>query len=478
MTQDRPMPPEFPAGFRWGVSTAAYQIEGAVAEDGRGPSIWDTFAHTEGRIKNGDTADVACDHYHRWPQDVALMADLGIDTYRFSIAWPRIQPDGTGRTGRTGGTGGSSGTGAVNVAGLDFYDRLVDALLERGIRPMPTLFHWDLPQALQDVGGWMNRETAYRFADYAAVTAARLGDRVKSWITLNEPIVHLTYGYAFGMHAPGEALMFGAMPAAHHQLLAHGLAVPALREFGAEEILISNNCTPVHAASQSSEDLAAASIYDAFHNRLFNDPVLLGTYPDLSSVGLPDDPEYVRPGDLEIISARIDGLGVNYYNPTLIAAADIAATGLPFDFREIEGVPTTAFGWPVVPEGLTELLVGLKERYGDALPPITITENGCSTPDEPDADGVVHDAARIDFLDAHIRALHDAIEAGVDVRGYLTWSLLDNFEWTEGYEQRFGLVRTDYETLARTPKDSYHWFRSVLAAQRADGATVPKKEGD
>jgi beta-glucosidase len=445
--------PSFPPDFRWGVSTAAYQIEGAVHEDGRGPSIWDTFVHTEGRIKNGDTADVACDHYHRWTEDVALMADLGIDTYRFSIAWPRIQP---------------TGSGAPNVAGLDFYDRLVDALLERGIRPLPTLFHWDLPQALQDIGGWMNRDTAYRFADYAAVTAARLGDRVKSWITLNEPIVHLAYGYAFGMHAPGEALMFDAMPAAHHQLLAHGLAVSALRENGAEEVLIANNCTPVRAASEKPEDVAAAVVYDAFHNRLFNDPILRGTYPDLSGMGLPSDPGYIKPGDLEIISTRIDGLGVNYYNPTLIAASDAAVTGLPFEFREIEGVPTTAFGWPVVPEGLTELLVELKQQYGDALPPITITENGCSTTDEPTVDGAVHDAARIDYLYAHISALHRAMESGVDVRGYLTWTLLDNFEWAEGYEQRFGLVRTDYETLERTPKDSYSWFQAALAAQRKD----------
>ncbi|HWG25371.1 GH1 family beta-glucosidase [Actinospica sp.] len=445
--------PQFPAGFRWGVSTAAYQIEGAVHEDGRGPSIWDTFAHTEGRVKNGDTGDVACDHYHRWPEDVALMAELGIDTYRFSIAWPRIRP---------------TGSGPANVAGLDFYDRLVDGLLERGIRPLPTLFHWDLPQALQDLGGWMNRETAFRFADYAAVTAARLGDRVKSWITLNEPIVHLSYGYAFGMHAPGEALMFDALPAAHHQLLAHGLTVPVLRAYGAEEILISNNCTPVRAASESAEDVAAAEIYDAFHNRLFNDPILLGTYPDLSAVGLPNNPVHVKPGDLDIISTRIDGLGVNYYNPTLIAAADAAATGLPFDFREIEGVVTTAFGWPVVPEGLTELLVGLKARYGDALPPITITENGCSTADEPGVDGAIHDVARIDYLYAHISALHEAMAAGVDVRGYLTWSLLDNFEWAEGYDQRFGLVRTDFETLKRTPKDSYHWFQSALIAQNKD----------
>nr|WP_307844309.1 GH1 family beta-glucosidase [Actinospica acidithermotolerans] len=449
--------PGFPQGFRWGVSTASYQIEGAVREDGRGPSIWDTFTHQPGRIKNGDTGDVACDHYHRWPEDVALMADLGIDAYRFSIAWPRVQP---------------TGRGTPNTAGLGFYDRLVDALLEHGIKPLPTLLHWDLPQALQDAGGWMNRDTAYHFADYSAVVTARLGDRVKSWITLNEPIVHLAYGYAFGMHAPGEALMFDAMPVAHHQLLAHGLATAVLRGSGAEEVLIANNCTPVRAASEQPEDAAAAEIYDAFHNRLFLDPILLGTYPDLSAMGLPADPEFVEPGDLEIISTRIDGLGVNYYNPTRIAAADPAATGLPFDFREFEGVPRTAFGWPVIPEGLTELLVGLKERYGDALPPITITENGCSTADEPaaaDEDGTVgavHDAARIEYLESHINALYRAIEAGVDVRGYLTWSLLDNFEWAEGYSQRFGLVRVDFETLRRIPKDSYHWYRAALAAQR------------
>jgi len=448
---DRSPLPGFPAGFRWGVSTAAYQIEGAVDADGRGASVWDTFSHTPGRTKDGATGDVACDHYHRWPEDVALMADLGIDTYRFSIAWPRVQP---------------TGSGEANAAGLDFYDRLVDALLARGITPMPTLFHWDLPQALQDAGGWMSRETAYRFADYASLAAARLGDRVKSWITLNEPVVHMTYGYAFGVHAPGEALMFGALPVAHHQLLAHGLAVPVLRELGASEVLIANNCTPVRPASESAEDAAAATLYDAFHNRLFNDPLLLGTYPDLSSVGLPGDPEHIRPGDLEIISTRIDGLGINYYNPTVIRTADPAETGLPFDFAPIDDVPTTAFGWPVVPSGLTELLVGLKARYADALPPITITENGCSTADEPDATGLVHDSARIEYLDSHIRALHEAMAAGVHVRGYLTWSLLDNFEWAEGYDQRFGLVRTDYETLERTPKDSYGWFQAAVAAQK------------
>lgn len=447
----RPPLPGFPEGFRWGVSTAAYQIEGAVAEDGRGPSIWDTFSHTEGKTGEGATGDVACDHYHRWQQDVALMAGLGIDTYRFSIAWPRVQP---------------AGTGGPNEAGLDFYDRLVDALLAQGIRPLPTLYHWDLPQPLQDAGGWMNRETAHRFADYAALAAARLGDRVKSWITLNEPVVQLAFGYAFGVHAPGEALMLDALPVAHHQLLAHGLAVPVLRGFGAAEVAIANNCTPVRAASRSPRDLAAAALYDAFHNRLFNDPLLLGTYPDLSAMGIAARAEHVRPNDLEIISTPIDALGVNYYNPTAVAAADPAVSGLPFEFKDIGGVPRTAFGWPVVPGGLTELLFALKARYAAALPPILITENGCSTADSPDADGVVHDEERIDYLDAHIRALYDAVDYGVDVRGYLTWSLLDNFEWAEGYGQRFGLVRVDYETLERTPKDSYRWFAATLAAQR------------
>ena len=448
----RPPLPGFPPGFHWGVSTAAYQIEGAVAQDGRGPSIWDTFSHTEGRTKDGATGDVACDHYRLWERDVALMARLGVDAYRFSIAWPRVQP---------------TGVGPANPAGLDFYERLVDALLEHGIRPLPTLYHWDLPQPLQDAGGgWLNRDTAYRFADYAGLAAERLGDRVKTWITLNEPMVHLAFGYAFGVHAPGEALMFDAFPVAHHQLLGHGLAVPVLRGFGAEEVSIANNCTPVRAASQSPADVAAAAGYDAFHNGLFLDPLFLGRYPDLTGLGIADGGGHIRPGDLRIIGAPIDVLGVNYYNPTMIAAADPAETGLPFEFQEIEGVPRTAFDWPVVPEGLTELLVGLKERYGAALPPILITENGCSTADEPDSAGVVHDEARIDFLDAHIRALHAALEDGVDVRGYLTWSLLDNFEWAEGYSQRFGLVRVDYETLERIPKDSYRWFASALAAQR------------
>ena len=436
--------PSFPSSFVWGVSTAAYQIEGAVEEDGRGKSVWDTFAHTPGRVRDGDTGDVACDHYHRWPEDVALLADLGVDAYRFSISWPRVQPDGAG---------------PVNPEGLDFYDRLVDELVARGIAVVPTLFHWDLPQALEDAGGWLSRDTSYRFADYAAVVADRIGDRVSRWITLNEPIVHMAQGYAFGTHAPGRELMFDALPVAHHQLLGHGLAVRALRANGAAEVMITNNCTPVLPASGSEADLAAAAVYDGFHNRLFLDPVLLGENPLL------DGAPCVQDGDREIIATPLDALGMNYYNPTRVAAAP-EGSPLPFEMLPIEGVPTTAFGWPVVPGGLRDLLVGLRDRYAGALPPIYITESGCSTVDEVTADGRIHDTARIDYLDGHLRALHEAIGEGVDVRGYFVWSLLDNFEWAEGYQQRFGLVRVDYDTQRRTPKDSFSWLRAALRDQK------------
>ncbi|GIH92381.1 GH1 family beta-glucosidase [Planobispora siamensis] len=429
--------------FLWGTATASYQIEGAVTEDGRGPSVWDTFAHEPGRVRDGHTGDVACDHYHRWPEDLALMAGLGAGSYRFSVAWPRVQPDGRG---------------PVNRAGLDFYDRLVDGLCERGIVPAVTLFHWDLPQALEDAGGWLARDTAHRFAEYAAAVAGRLADRVPMWITLNEPFVHMAYGYAMGIHAPGRALLTGALPAAHHQLLGHGLAVAALRAGGAERVLITNNCTPVRPASDDPADLAAADAYDILHNRLFNDPVLLGRYPDLAPYGTTLD--CVRDGDLDLISAPLDGLGINYYNPTRIAAP--TAEGLPFTDAGITGYPVTAFGWPVVPDGLRELLTGLKARYGDALPPVYITENGCSQPDEVGPDGNVDDQARISYLDGHIRAAEQAAAEGVDVRGYYVWSLLDNFEWAEGYHQRFGLVHVDFATQRRTPKASYHWFRKRI----------------
>jgi beta-glucosidase len=428
-----PLPP-FPSGFHFGVSTASYQIEGAAGEDGRGRSIWDTFSHAPGRTRDGDTGDVACDHYHRYPEDVALMADLGVDAYRFSVAWPRIQPEGSG---------------PANAKGLDFYDRLVDALGERGIAALPTLFHWDLPQALEDRGGWLSRETALRFGDYVTLVADRLGDRVRRWITLNEPVVHMAQGYAFGDHAPGRSLGLGALPVAHHQLLGHGLAVRALRASGAGEVMITNNLTPVIA-----EDPAAGMAYDAFHNRLFTDPVLLGSYPAFLADALG---EVIQDGDLDVISTPTDALGVNYYNPTRVGAPASADAPLPFEMLPIEGVPTTAFGWPVVPSGLHNLLTGLRDTYGDRLPPIYITENGCSTPD------VLEDEFRVSYLDGHLRAVQQAIADGVDVRGYFVWSLLDNFEWAEGYSQRFGLVRVNFDTRERTPRASYRWLQSVLA---------------
>ncbi|GJF31621.1 beta-glucosidase [Kitasatospora sp. NE20-6] len=442
---------DLPAGFRWGVSTAAYQIEGAVDEDGRGPSIWDVFAARPGTVRDGDTGAVTCDHYHRWPEDVALMQDLGIDTYRLSVAWPRIQPHGTG---------------PANPAGLAFYDRLVDALLAAGITPLPTLFHWDLPQALEDDGGWLNRDTAYRFAEYTAAVADRLGDRVPAWITLNEPFVHMVYGYALGIHAPGRTLMLDALPAAHHQLLGHGLAAAVLRERGLD-VMIANNLTPVRPATDDPADAAAATAYDALHNRLFTDSILLGRYPDLSAYGMTEDlGGCVRPGDLALIAGPgLDALGVNYYNPTRIAAP--TEPGLPFTEAEIEDVPRTAFGWPVVPDGLRELLVGLRDRYGATLPPITITENGCSVADEVHPDGTVPDPDRITYLAGHLDALAAAAAEGVDVRGYCTWSLLDNYEWAEGFSQRFGLVHVDFATQKRTPKASYGWYRDLIATHRS-----------
>ncbi|MGF1431029.1 GH1 family beta-glucosidase [Kitasatospora sp. LaBMicrA B282] len=442
---------ELPAGFRWGVSTAAYQIEGAADEDGRGPSVWDVFAARPGAVRGGHTGAVACDHYHRYAEDVALMCGLGVDGYRFSIAWPRVQP---------------AGRGVANPAGLAFYDRLVDALLAAGITPLPTLFHWDLPQGLEEGGGWLARDTAYRFAEYAELVVDRLGDRVPAWITLNEPFVHMVFGYALGTHAPGRTLMLDALPAAHHQLLGHGLAAAVLRGRG-HEVLIANNLTPVWPASPEPADVAAAAAYDALHNRLFTDPLLLGRYPDLSAYGVGADlGGCVRDGDLKLIgSPGLDGLGLNYYNPTRIAAP--TDPGLPFAEAEIEGVPRTAFGWPVVPDGLRELLAGLRERYGSVLPPITITENGCSVADEVAADGTVDDRPRIDFMSGHLDALAAAIAEGADVRGYYTWSLLDNFEWAEGYHQRFGLVHVDFATQRRTPKASYGWYRDLIAAHRA-----------
>ncbi|WP_432019857.1 GH1 family beta-glucosidase [Streptomyces sp. 1222.5] len=428
--------PRFPDGFLWGVSTSAHQIEGA-AED-RERSVWDDFTDVPGRVKDGSTAAVACDHVHRYREDVALLAGLGVNAYRFSVSWPRVNSPG----------------------GLDFYDRLVDELCAAGVRPVPTLFHWDLPASLD----WLRRDTAARFAAYVSVVAERLGDRVGTWITLNEPAEHTLLGHALGTHAPGRKLLFDALPAAHHQLLAHGLAVRALRAAGATDIGIANSHGPTWPASGAAADVEAAGFYDLLLNRLFAEPVLLGRYPDGTGELMPGDVE----SDLAVIGEPLDWYGVNYYAPTRVGAPGGGESEyggvtlpdeLPFSLREIEGRPVTDFGWPVVPEGLTELLCGFRERYGDRLPPIVVTENGCSYEGVDDQD-------RIAYLDAHLRALHAASKAGVDVRGYFVWSLMDNFEWAEGYARRFGLVHVDFTTQRRTPKASYHWFRDVLRNQK------------
>jgi beta-glucosidase len=438
--------PEFPAGFLWGVSASAHQIEGAV--DGRVPSSWDAFAATPGRIKDGSDARISADHYHRYREDIALVADLGVGAYRFSISWPRV------------------------LAGdIGFYDRLVDELLAAGIAPVPTLFHWDTPLALEEQGGWLERDITDRFADHVTTVAQRLGDRVPRWITLNEPAEITLLGYGIGEHAPGRELLFDALPVAHHQLLAHGKAVLALRATGAGEIGIAASHTPVWPATGAEPDVAAADLYDILMNRLFSDPLLTGRYPDGFAEAMP-----LRDGDLETISAPLDWYGINYYNPTRVGAplpgkpADFAGISLPadlpFSVREIDGYPRTDFDWPVVPDGLRELLVTMRDRYGKSLPPVYITENGCSYADGPSSDGRVSDTRRITYLDGHIRAVSQAIAEGVDVRGYFVWSILDNWEWAEGFRQRFGLVHVDYETLRRTPKDSYAWYRDLIKATR------------
>ena len=436
----------FPPGFVFGTATAAYQIEGAVAEDGRGPSIWDTFSHTPGAVRNGETGDVACDSYHRYPEDVRLMAGLGTHAYRFSVSWPRIQP---------------AGRGTVNRAGIDYYSRLVDELLGAGVAPAATLYHWDLPQPLQDAGGWLARDTADRFADYAAVVADALGDRMRMWITLNEPVVATWNGHVEGSHAPGLRLGTGAFPVAHHLLLAHGRAVPVLRSANPDvPVGITNNYGPCHPASDAEADVAAARLQDILRNRLYTDPVLLGRYPDEFAELAAGT---VHDGDLAAISAPLDFLGVNYYFPELVRADPAGVFGTaPVEWPD---APRTAFDWPVVPDGMRQTLVDLRDRYGAGLPPVYVTENGAAYDDVVGPDGTVDDGDRVSYLDAHLRAVRTAMDAGVTVRGYFCWSLLDNFEWAEGFSKRFGLVHVDFGSQRRTPKASYGWYRDLIAAQ-------------
>lgn len=449
----------FPENFVWGAATASYQIEGAAREDGRGLSIWDTFSHTAGKVAGGDTGDVACDHYHRYADDVRLMRSLNLAAYRFSIAWPRIQP---------------SGSGPLNAAGLDFYDRLVDELLKAEIAPYATLYHWDLPQALEDQGGWTNRETAYHFAEYAAAVHARLGDRVEHWATLNEPWVSAYLGYGNGVHAPGRRSPAEAMRAAHHLMLGHGLAARELRAGGARSVMLVVNASPVLTPAQvddqdaavSEADAAAVRRIDALLNRQFLDPALLGTYPHevLAAAERNGGTEHIQDGDLKTINAPIDLIGVNYYNPCVVEdgpgnAADAAWPGSEGVAFAAADAPTTAMGWPVVPSGLSRLLVRLSRDYPQVG--LMVTENGAAY-DDVVSNGRVHDADRLAYLDGHLREVHRALSEGADLRGYLVWSLLDNFEWAEGYRRRFGIVHVDYETQARAPKDSALWYREVI----------------
>jgi beta-glucosidase len=437
----------FPKGFIWGVATSAYQIEGAWNEDGKGESIWDRFSHTPGKIAHGDTGDVACDHYHRWREDVALMKELSLHAYRFSISWPRLLPEGRGR---------------VNPAGLDFYGRLVDALLEAEIEPFITLYHWDLPQALQDDGGWPARSTAGAFAEYADVTSRHLGDRVKHWITFNEPYVSAMVGYLEGRHAPGHSDLDEALAAAHHLLLAHGWTVPVIRrDSPGAQVGITLNLSGQTPASPSVADRAAAWQQDGVKNRWFLDPLSARGYPAdiVQHYGNPMD--FVQAGDLEAIAAPLDFLGVNYYTRGMVRSSVVAeAENAP---RKVFPNPErTEMGWEVYPEGLYELLGRL--HFGYRFPALYVTENGAAYPDQIGPEGQVDDPLRVAFLKEHLAAAARAIAAGVPLRGYFAWSLMDNFEWVHGYSKRFGLIYVDYPTQQRILKTSAHWYRRVIAA--------------
>jgi beta-glucosidase len=456
-----------PADFLWGVATAAYQIEGAAAEDGRGPSIWDTFAHTPGKVRGGDTGDVACDHYHRYREDVRLMADLGVRAYRFSVSWPRVQP---------------GGRGPANQSGLDFYRRLVDELLEHDILPWLTLYHWDLPQPLEDAGGWPVRDTAGRFAEYAQLVHAALGDRVRHWTTLNEPWCSAFLGYGSGVHAPGRQDRAAAVRAAHHLMLGHGMAVQALR--GADpdiEVGISLNLYAVSPQSDSPGDADAARRIDGLANRFFLDPVLLGRYPadvvnDLREV---TDFGHVRDGDLEIVATQLSMLGINYYSRYVVASGEAEGRAAPDGANQTSdywrkptdwpgsehvrfvhrGLPVTAMDWEIDAPGMVEVLHRVATEYPRL--PLYITENGAAFADEIGPDGTVDDPDRVAYLAEHRAACGRAIQMGVPLRGYFTWSLLDNFEWAWGYSRRFGLVYVDYATQRRIPKSSAYWFRDA-----------------
>jgi len=457
----------WPEGFVWGAATAAAQIEGAAHEDGKEDSIWDAFARVPGNVAGGDTPEVAVDHYHRMPEDVALMRRLGLDSYRFSVSWARVKP----------------GDREFNRKGLDFYSRLVDELLGAGILPWLTLYHWDLPQAVEETGGWANRDTAQRFLDYALGVHQVLGDRVHDWTTFNEPFCSSFIGYAAGEHAPGRQEPRAALAALHHQHLAHGLAVEALREAGAARLGITLNLTNAVPADPSSpEDLDAARRVDALWNRAFLEPMLLGAYPAdfVEDVAAHDFTSLIHDGDLEQIAQPLDFLGVNHYHDDQVSGRPITTpqppairpvdkplsspfVGSEFITFPARDLPRTAMGWEVNPDGLRVLLERLRDDY-PTLPPLYITENGSSYEDPEPVDGRVADPDRVAYLRAHVSAVAAAIDHGVDVRGYFAWSLLDNFEWAWGYDKRFGIVHVDYDTQVRTVKDSGHVFAAIAAS--------------
>jgi beta-glucosidase len=456
--------------FQLGVASAAFQIEGALSAGGRGPSGWDAFAEKPGSILDGHSPAVACDHYNRAPEDVELMRALGVDSYRFSLSWPRIQPDGSG---------------PFNSAGLDFYDRLIDQLLEAGISPMATLYHWDTPLPLEHRGGWLNRTTAERFAEYSAAAGERFGDRVSQWVTLNEPVSVTLNGYALGVHAPGRALLFNALPAVHHQLLGHGLAVQALRAAGvAGAVGVTNLHSPVRPASRSLTDRFLATVFDLVLNRVYADPILLGSYPNPPLLARPWSRSLGRISDADLanIHQPLDFYGLNYYYPVKVATgrgngnspggSSESMLKMPFHLAEYPEYRTTGFGWPVAPDHLGVLLRELKDRYGEALPPLYITESGASFPEPDHVSGPIADTERISYLAGHLGHALDATAPGgiaedVKLLGYYVWTLMDNFEWAAGYSQRFGLVHVDFDTQARTPKDSYYWYQALSRARKA-----------
>jgi beta-glucosidase len=431
----------------WGCATSAYQIEGSPLADGAGPSIWHRFVHTPGRITDGDTGDVACDHYRRCQSDVDLMHSLGLRAYRFSISWSRVLPQGTGR---------------INPAGLGFYERLVDSLLARGIQPMATLYHWDLPAALDDRGGWLNPDIANWFAEYADVVFRKLDDRIPYWTTLNEPWVAMNDGYLLGIHAPGHRSAYEATRAAHHLLLAHGMGVQTYRASGRNQIGLVVNIEPKYPASDDEADHAATRRADAYMNRQFLEPALRGTYPEELPVIFGQAWPAISASDLATIHQPLDYIGVNYYTRSVVRADPNAWPLRTASVRQKNRTHTET-GWEVFPQGLTDTLLWIKNRYGN--PPVYITENGAAFFDPPTVEGaVLEDPLRIDYLRKHLSAVHDAIRQGADIRGYLAWSLLDNFEWAYGFSKRFGLVHVDYESLKRTPKASANFYSRVIAS--------------